>query len=475
MRRAGKEWNRDDADPLRPRLMMYTAMAGIVATAAVLLFPSVRFAYHSPPFHVALETAAGLTAALTAFLFFGRLKHNRLQANWALVYALGLSAAVNLFLAVGPAMLDSAASDRFATWAALGGRVIAATSFAFAALAKPEWLTKGRHVGYSVVTGVAVTIGLISLVTLWMLPLMPDAILEQRAGLGAPLLLPHPALVVVQLLSMMLFATAGLGFIRRSERTGDQLMRWLAAGALLAAFSRLHYVVFPSMYGDWVYSGDLLRVGFYALLLVGAVGEIRRYWAGLAQAAAVEERRRIARDLHDGLAQELAYLARETRWLTNHGGDAGQLRSLTAAADRALDESRRAIAALTRGAEEPLDVALAQAAEEVGDRVGATVRLELEPVPLISADKKEALLRIAREAIANAGRHSNADEVVVNLSMNGRLRLRISDEGDGFSPDDVGADRFGLVSMRERAEALDAEFVVTSSPGRGTSVEVALP
>ncbi len=468
-------WHRDDADPLRRPLMVYTGTAGVLATAAVLLFPAVRFAFHSPPFHVALETAASLTAALAAFLVFGRLRHRPLQTNWTLVYALLLSASVNLILSVGPTVVNTPGADRFALWATTAGRLVAASAFAFAAFAPRQWVAKGKHIGYSVTAGVAVTIGVVALFTSWAVPLMPEAVISDTTALGGPILRAHSSIVLVQLVSMSLFTVAAFGFIRQSERTGDQLMRWLAAGALLAAFSRLHYVMFPSLYGGWVYSGDFLRVGFYALILTGAVGEIRRYWSGLAHAAAVEERRRIARDLHDGLAQELAYIAGETRWLGSHGGDRAQLRSLTAAADRALDESRRAIAALTRADDEPLDVALAQAAEEVADRVGTTVRLELDAAPDVDARTQEALLRIAREAIANAGRHSNADEVLVRLSVNGEVRLHVSDEGDGFDVAHVPSGCFGLVSMRERAEALNAEFLVTSSPGRGTSVEVALP
>jgi signal transduction histidine kinase len=284
-----------------------------------------------------------------------------------------------------------------------------------------------------------------------------------------------PSIVLIQLLTMLLFTAASFGFIRRSKTTGDELMRWLAAGTLLAAFSRLHYALFPSLYSDWVYTGDFLRVGFYTLILIGAADEIRRYWNGLASAAAAEERRRIARDLHDGLAQELAYIAVQSRWLANHGDDHQTLRNVGAAADRALDESRRAIAALTRADDEPLDVALAQAAEEVADRVNTTVRLDLQEVPPVDADAQEALLRIAREAIANAGRHSGADEVVVRLSSDDCVRLQVTDEGVGFDPATLIHDRFGLISMRERAEALNAELLVTSSPGRGTSVEVALP
>lgn len=453
--------------------MTITGWVGVLVTAAVFLFPSVGFAYYSPGFHVGLEVAAGLTAGLAAFLFFGRLKHNRLQANWALVYALLLSAVVNIGLSAVPAMIDPDNLGEFAMWAAVGGRLVAATSFVFAAYAPAEWVTKGEHIGYSVIGGVAVTVGALFLVTMRAVPSVPAV--EAFSDTTGPVLSAHPSLVLIQMVAMLLFTAAAFGFIRRSERTGDELMRWLAAGALLAAFSRLHYVLFPSMYADWVYSGDLLRVGFYGLLLVGAIGEIRRYWEGLAAAATLDERRRIARDLHDGLAQELAYIAVQTRWMSNHGNDAETLRSVRAAADRALDESRRAIAALTRDNEddEPLDVALAQAAEEVADRVGTQVRLDLDRVPAVDPDAQEALLRIAREAIANAGRHSGADEVLVRLSQNGHLRLEVTDEGRGFDPEDTPADRYGMVSMRERAEALNAEFLVTSSPGRGTTVEVA--
>jgi signal transduction histidine kinase len=309
---------------------------------------------------------------------------------------------------------------------------------------------------------------------IWMFePNLPGAVAIGSPA-GPALLKAHPAVLVAQLLSLVLFAIAAAGFARRARATGDVLMRWLGAGALAAAFSRLHYALYPSLYTEWVYTGDFLRMGFHALLLAGAVGEIRRYWLGLADAAALAERRRLARDLHDGVAQELAFIVAQARHLGAQHHDDEAVRVLTSAADRALDESRRAIAALTHELDQPFDRVLEQAAEEVAQRVGVNVELDIERDVDLPSETREALVRIAREAITNAGRHSQSDSVAVRLSANGRIRLEVSDHGVGFDPTNTDPLRFGLISMRERAEALNAEFEVTSSPGRGTTVEVLL-
>lgn len=465
--------NTPDADPLRPRLVILTAVVGLLATWAVVVSPSVRPAYFSPHFHVALETAAGLIALLAAFLFFGRLREHRLQSNWALVYALALSSLINFGFGVVPAVVGSAAAGEFSVWATSLGRVTSAVAFVVAAFSSAKWAHRRRHIGWIVVVAPIATAALIGATVYQLLPHLPAGLTDGTATTALPDM--HPFIMFVQVSGLALYTAAAAGFIRRSERTGDELMRWLAAGSVLAALSRLHYMLYPSMHAGWVYSGDLLRLGFYGLLLVGAVGEIRRYWTRMAQAAADEERRRIARDLHDGLAQELAFISAQTRWLRLHDRAGGETAiALQAAADRALDESRRAISALTREDDEPLPVALAQAAEEVGDRVGARVFLDLDPDVDLRPDVREGVIRIAREAIANAGRHSGSDSVTVRLSANGRVRLQVIDNGAGFDTSTAPPNRFGLVSMRERAEALNAEFSVTSSPGRGTSVEVAL-
>jgi signal transduction histidine kinase len=472
MRASGPPRN---ADPLRPRLVILTAAVGLLVTWAVVASPAVTFAYYSPYSQVSLETAAGIIALLAAFLFFGRLREHRLQSNWALVYALAVSSLVNFGFGVAPAIIDTTGAGEFAVWATLLGQVVAAAAFVVAAFSSAQWAEHRRHIGWVVVAAPAATGAVIAAAVYLAMPYLPQGAIVPPQVASTAVLDVHPLVMVIQVIGLGLYTAAAFGFIRRSERTGDELMRWLAAGSMMAACSRLHYTLYPSMFPGWVYSGDLLRIGFYALLLVGAVGEIRRYWTRMAQAAANEERRRIARDLHDGLAQELAFISAQTRWLRLYertGGDTAI--ALQAAADRALDESRRAISALTREDDEPLTSALTEAAEEVADRVGTRVHLELDPTVELAPDVREGVIRIVREAIANAGRHSGSDSVTVRLSSNGRVRLEVIDKGVGFDLTQTPANRFGLVSMRERAEALNAEFSVTSSPGRGTSVEVAL-
>ena len=288
---------------------------------------------------------------------------------------------------------------------------------------------------------------------------------------GRPRLVGHPAVLAVQLLVTVLFAVAAAGFIRRAERDRDEFIAWLAAGVILGAFARLNYFLYPSLYSEWVYTGDAFRLLFYVTILVGAAREVRSYWQAAAAAAVLEERRRIARDLHDGLAQELAFIARNVRRL-----DRGSpvVRRVELGAARALADSRRAIAALTESLDRPLDAALAEVAWDVAAREGTQVALMLAPGVTVTPVQREALIGIASEAITNAARHGGADLVRVHLDDDGGVALRIADGGRGFDPARPSRGGFGLISMRERAETVGAQFRLTSAPGRGTQVEVIL-
>jgi signal transduction histidine kinase len=288
----------------------------------------------------------------------------------------------------------------------------------------------------------------------------------------------HPALLATQLLLAATYAVAAFGFGRKNARTGDELNGWLALACVLASAARVNYFLYPSLYSTWVYSGDMFRLGFYLVLLIGAAREIASYWTSALAAAHLEERRRIARDLHDGLAQEIAFIGRNAALLRDAGAQAAAVDAverIVAAAERARVESRRVVAALNTHVQEPLERSLTQAAHEAAARYGASIDLRLAEGIVLAPAEREAVVRIAGEAVTNAARHSGARDVRLDLDrLDGAVRLRVVDHGCGFDSTTHDAQGFGLISMRERAEALGGRFQIRSSKGLGTRVEVVL-
>ena len=147
------------------------------------------------------------------------------------------------------------------------------------------------------------------------------------------------------------------------------------------------------------------------------------------------------------------------------------------AAERALDECRHAIAALTRSGDEPLAEALTLTAVETAGREGAEVETNIDSDVTVTAVTQEALLRVAREAIINAVRHGRAGTVRVEFRSEPVLRLEVADDGAGF---DVASamsapGRMGLRSMTARINAIGGELDIDSRPGQGTRVVVTLP
>jgi signal transduction histidine kinase len=283
-----------------------------------------------------------------------------------------------------------------------------------------------------------------------------------------PLLAGHPLALIAQGVSGLLYSTAAVAFTARATRVPDELLRWLGAGCALAAVARVDYLLFPSLYSDFVYLGDAFRLGFYLCMLVGAAREIRSYWA---RAAVLEDRRRLARDLHDGLTQELSYIWAQSRRLVQAPGDAQVAEQIGGAAGRALDEARQAIAALTRPADQAFGESLQQAVEDLGRRYDIRTVTDIEPSVVVTPEQAEAVLRITAEALRNAVRHGEARSVSVVLS-GAPVRLEVQDDGRGFDPAASTSGGFGLTSMRERAEGLGAEFSLRSGPGKGTTVRV---
>ena len=450
-----------------------TLLSG-VATACIVFVPSLHFAYRQHELHVGFETAAALIGLLAAYLLLGRFRQTHALDDLALFAAFSVFALVNLFFAALPTMVTGTSSNALSTWAALSGRLLGALLLAVAAFVPRGKRLVRKRAGLRTFLGSAAVLAVAAILLSAFSGHLPSGVDAQVTPEESvrPRLDTHTTVLVVQLTAMGFLALAAIGFLRRAAERRDEFLAWLAVASVFAAFSRLNYFLYPSLYTEWVYSGDVFRLLFYATVLVAALREIASYWRAAAAAAVLEERRRIARDLHDGLAQELAFVRRNLNRLDPDDPVVAHTRR---GADRALIEARRGIAVLTDDVDQPLDVLLAETAREVAEREGASVALSLAPQVRVTPEQREALLRIVSEAITNAARHGGARLVRVALEGGDRIRVRVTDTGSGFEPDAVNTrGHFGLASMRERAEALGGEVRISSRPGEGAEVEVVL-
>jgi len=194
------------------------------------------------------------------------------------------------------------------------------------------------------------------------------------------------------------------------------------------------------------------------------------------------ERRRIARELHDRVGQNLSALNINLDILL------GQLRDEPAR--RRLEDSLKLVDATLQSIENVmadlrpalldeygLAAALAWYGEEYAQRTGIRVGIQTgEAGASLRPEAAVALFRIAQEALNNAAKHSSAKRITVGLEeKDGELVLSVSDDGKGFDPASAPRGRWGMTTMRERAEAAGGRLSVDSSLGQGTTVRAAVP
>lgn len=218
-----------------------------------------------------------------------------------------------------------------------------------------------------------------------------------------------------------------------------------------------------------------------ALMAFKAVGSAakrasrrRATLANVAKGAAAVERRRVARDLHDGIAQDLALIAAYSEQITAAMGPG---HPVVTAVRRALAISRSTIAELSDppGATPP--EMLGALARELADRFGISIDVYAPSDLELAPPARHHLTRILREAVSNAVRHGGAKNVTVTLTQaRGKVGLRVADDGRSAHQEDPVAEvqGFGMRSMRERALALGGELELRRSPAGGTELEVVM-
>jgi len=460
--------------PRLRRLAIGCALGSAGATIAVALVARLNFAYEAPALHVALETTAAIAALAAAFLLFGRFRRTGFLDELILSAGLSLLALSNFAFAAVPAVFGLQ-SNRGLVWGMLYTGTLAALFIAVAALLPRRRLAAGPRWPL-VVYGFALSLAVVgaALILAFDENLPPSVTVSGGAGNAHGHLVAHPPLLTMQLLLALLYLLAALGFARRHRLTGDELSGWLLVACIFSAAARVNYAFHPSLNSAWVYTGDVFRLGFYLALLIGAAREIASYWTSAVAAASLEERRRLARDVHDGLAQEIAFIGRNVRLLTDQGPDPQLVERILGGVARAQEESRRVIGALAWKVDEPVEQALAKAARDAARRYGASIDMELDSGIVLSPREKEAVVRIASEAVANAAQHSAADKLRIYLERaDAGMRLRVVDDGVGFDQEPPRKG-FGLATMRDRAEGLGGKLHIRSRRGAGTQVELEL-
>jgi signal transduction histidine kinase len=207
----------------------------------------------------------------------------------------------------------------------------------------------------------------------------------------------------------------------------------------------------------------------------------------VADLAVAEERLRIAHEMHDGLAQVLGYVNTKVQaaneYLKRGKSDeaSAQLRELASAARGAYTDVREAIVGLRTlpGPDRALAAVIAEYLERWKEQTGMSTQLIIDNDLRLLPGVELQVVRILQEALANVRKHAKATKVAVLLQQHeDRLIMSVEDDGVGFVSGAKGRGefpRFGLTTMRERAESVGASLSVHSTPGVGTSVRFELP
>jgi two-component system NarL family sensor kinase len=217
--------------------------------------------------------------------------------------------------------------------------------------------------------------------------------------------------------------------------------------------------------------------------LVGVAIERARLGERSIERARADERARIARDVHDTLAQGFTAVALHIEAALSGLGRRDRarppLQKALEAARLSLDEARRSIRSLRASALEnqPLGEALGalsrQFTADTGIRVAMDVSNDVGPLP---PDLESELFRMASEALTNVRKHAGAREASLRLSAaGGHLRLTVTDAGAGFRLRGARRKGFGLAGIEDRARLIGGRVVIRTAPGRGTTITVTAP
>jgi signal transduction histidine kinase len=452
--------------------VLRVALVAVVATGLVYGIPWVFFAYPFPGVAVITAVLTSMCALAISVLFGLRHQRTRRRTDLFVATLFGvvflIEAALPLLSQIDPDITN------FAFWTRITSRTLVALG-----LCATAWLPEraDRRRTFNVIIAAAVALAAVALIwTTVAITALPQSV--DDATNSGDALFTDPRALGMRLLGMALLLAAALGFARKARILSDPVLDWLAAGAVLMATARGHDFIFPSLHNDWLTTGDMLRLFAEWVILFGLLREVHTLWRRRGDDARAQERRALAAELHDGLAQELAYVTMQTALAELEPSDGQHIARAHAAAERALSETRLRIEEYRQTDTVPLDRVIARAARDIETRFGCDIVLDLREIRVRERTAHE-LGRVTCEALTNAARHGDAKNIVVELNARGgRLLLTISDDGGGIvdlTRAEQDRTSFGLTSMRERAERLGGYCSIASVQPGGTSISIEVP
>jgi len=438
-------------------------LVGLLASATGLFATSesLQSAYVLPETRLVIDSAVAVVATIVSvlasvrFLVDGRTLDLLLAGGfWSI--ALG-TVAFGLVPVLGG---DAFPPD--AAWALVGARLLGAALIAFAPFTNGRLAARRPSI-------VAVGFGIAALLLAAAIGLRTP---DWSESPGAVDLVEGRFVVLAGALLAGLWLVALVGFFFRYRRHGRDLDSWMCLAATLALFADLHLVLTPVVSSDYVLQGDFLRLVAYGILLVGV-------WRAISEAefgrAVADERARVAREIHDGLAQYLFAISTQVSMLESGAPLEQVLPRLKRASTAAQQEARFAVLALSSaGGSARFDSALRRYVEVLTADGELDVELDVDPQVRLAPDEQIEVFRIVQEGLGNARRHAGAEHVEVSiLQRGGRRVVSVRDDGVGFDADTAEAGQ-GLENMKLRAEAIEGDLKLRSSTGRGTAIEVVL-
>jgi signal transduction histidine kinase len=472
----------------------------VTLTVVQAVVPGVPLAFESLAFDVIVNAAALLAGSLVAGIAFLRLRGGD-PVSGAICAAFLVNAALNL-LTLSLEASGAAGSAGMALHAPtqeplyLHGAARATSALLFLA----GGLAAGGRVGLpldrrwvALPVAILVPVALLIHVGWTGLPdwLSPDGLRQLADGqLSRPLGGVSLFAVAFQAAVVAMLAASSLLYARWRPFSGSSFNRYLAVALVIAAVGELQFAIFPGSFSGLVSTNDLFRLASALVLLIGIGDDLRASDAALAVATrqlreaeqariALDERSRLAREIHDGLSQHLWIAKLKVEQLTVASAPASPalVAELADLVELGLAEARQTVDALrTIDGEQPLADLLRRSIEAFANQRGIPVDFVMETdLGMVNPHASAEVVRIIQEALNNVARHADATRVrVVVNSDRDRLAVSIRDNGIGFEPGlPIGG--FGLTSMRERAEGIGGQLAVESAPSAGTTVNLTVP